>query len=102
MRTSRRLVALAAAALAASPAAAELAPNYQRQAELRAVVSHAAITRAFGSDPIERVEFVRADLYRVSSGRCRIDAAIVGLPVPKGVAGPRRFDVRPGPLVCAR
>ena len=88
--------------LAAAPASAALAPNYQRQAELRAVIAHPGVTRAFGSDPIDRVEFVRSDLYRVSSGRCRLDAAIVGLPMPSDVSGPRRFDVRPGPLVCGR
>ena len=96
------LLALPAAALAASPAAAALAPNYQRQAELRAVIAHPAITRAFGSDPIDRVEYVRTDLYRVSSGRCRTDAAIVELPTPRGVNSGRRFDVRPGRLVCGR
>lgn len=95
------LIALAAL-LAAAPASAALAPNYQRQAELRAVIAHPGVTRAFGSDPIERVEFVRTDLYRVTAGRCRLDAAIVGLPMPRGVAGQRRFDVRPGPLVCGR
>lgn len=102
MRPSFRLVPLCAAAAAAVPAAAALAPNYQRQAELRAVVAHPGITRAFGSDPIDRVEYLRPDLYRVSAGRCRLDAAIVGLPMPRGVAGARRFDVRPGPLVCGR
>lgn len=102
MRTSLRFLLPAVAALAAVPAAAALAPNYQRQAELRAVIAHPGVTRAFGSDPIERVEYLRPDLYRVSAGRCRLDAAIVDLPVKKGVAGPRRFDVRPGPLVCGR
>lgn len=102
MRTSSRLIALAAAALAAVPAAAALAPNYQRQAELRDVISHPGVTRAFGSDPIDRVEYLRADLYRVSAGRCRLDAAIVELPTPPGVVGGRRFEVRPGPRVCGR
>ena len=95
------LIALAAA-VAAVPASAALAPNYQRQAELRAVIAHPGVTRAFGADPIDRVEYVRTDLYRVSSGRCRLDAAIVDLPTRPGVSGPRRFDVRPGALVCGR
>ena len=102
MRTHARLTALAAAALAASPASAALAPNYQRQAELRAVISHPQVTRAFGADPIDRVEYLRADLYRATAGRCRLDVAIVDLPTPPGVSGPRRFDLRPGPLVCGR
>ena len=102
MRIAFCLVALSAAALAAVPAAAALAPNYQRQAELRAVIAHPGVTRAFGSDPIDRVEYLRPDLYRLSAGRCRLDAAIVGLPTPRDVSGPRRFDVRPGTLVCGR
>ncbi|HYD36685.1 MAG TPA: hypothetical protein VEA60_03675 [Allosphingosinicella sp.] len=102
MRTSSRLIALAAAALAAAPTAAALAPNYQRQAELRAVIGHPAVTRAFGADPIEKVEYLRTDLYRVSAARCRLDAAIVDLPAKRGIVGPRRFDVRPGALVCGR
>lgn len=102
MRTSFCLITLAAAALAAVAAEAALAPNYQRQAELRAVIAHPGVTRAFGSDPIARVEYLRPDLYRVTAGRCRLDAAIVELPTPRGVVGARRFDVRPGPLVCGR
>lgn len=102
MRTSSRFIALLAAALAAAPASAALAPNYQRQAELRAVIAHPQVARAFGSDPIDRVEYVRTDLYRVSAGRCRLDVAIVGLPTPRGVSGPRRFDVRPGAFACGR
>ena len=102
MRTAARLAAFCAAALAAVPAAAALAPNYQRQAELRAVVAHPGVTRALGSDPIDRVEYVRADLYRVSAGRCRLDAAIVELRMKPDVNSGRQFDVRPGPLVCGR
>jgi hypothetical protein len=102
MRTYARLSASFAAALAASPAAAALAPNYQRQAELRAVIAHPQVTRAFGADPIDRVEYVRTDLYRVTAGRCRVDVAVVDLPTPRDVSGPRRFDLRPGPLVCGR
>jgi hypothetical protein len=102
MRSSVRLVALAAAALAAVPASAALPPNYQRLAELRAVLNHPEVGRAFGMDsPVERIEYVRPDLYRVSSGRCRMDVAIHGLPMPRGMAGPRRFEARPGRKVCS-
>jgi len=102
MRTSFCLIAVGAAASAASPAAAALPPNYQRQAELRAVIAHPQVARAFGADPIDRVEYVRTDLYRVSAGRCRLDVAIVDLPTRRGVSGPRRFDVRPGAFACGR
>ena len=101
MRLCLRLFALAAAALAASPAAAALPPNAQRLAELRAVLGHPDLYRAFGTnEPIDRVEFVRPDLYRVTSGRCHVDVAIVGLP-SDGRRGPRRFEVRPGRKTCA-
>ena len=98
-----RPIAFCAAALAAMPAMAALPPNYQRIAELRAVLDHPAVGREFGMDgPVERVEYVRADLYRVSGGRCRMDVAIVSLPMPRNVAGPRRFEARPGRKVCGR
>lgn len=91
-----------AAALAALPATAALPPNYQRLAELRAILSHPDVIRAFGTnEPIERVEYVRADLYRVSAGRCHLDVAIVSLPSDRRVAGPRRFEARPEQRVCA-
>lgn len=101
MHESIRLIALGAAALAAVPATAALPPNYQRLAELRAVLDHPAVGGAFGMDgPVERVEYVRPDLYRVSGGGCRMDVAIHGLPMPRGMAGPRRFEVRPWKKVC--
>lgn len=100
MRTILPCAVLAASALAAAPAAAALAPNYQRLAELRAVISHPQVAQAFGSNPVDRVEFVRTDLYRVSAGRCRLDVAIVDLPTPANVSGGRRFEARPGRVRC--
>ncbi|HYE29202.1 MAG TPA: hypothetical protein VD887_13630 [Allosphingosinicella sp.] len=101
MRSSTCLIALSGLALAALPAAAALPPNHQRLAELRAVLGHAGVVRAFGTnEPIDRVEYVRHDLYRVTSGRCHMDVAIVGLPTPARIAGPRRFEARPGRKVC--
>jgi len=97
-----RYFAAAALALAAVPASAALAPNYQRIAELRAVLDHPGVIGAFDGTPIDRIEYVRTDLYRVAAGRCRLDVAIVGLPMPRGMAGARRFEVRPGRPVCGR
>ena len=103
MRLPVRLFALAVPALAAAPASAALPPNYQRVAELKAVLADPRVGGAFPIDaPIERVEYVRPDLYRVSGGRCRLDVAIVDLPTPPDVAGGRRFAVRPGRMACAR
>jgi len=99
MRTPLRLAALTAAALAAVPAPAALPPQYQRLAELRAVLNDQGVAAAFGGAPIERVEYVRPDLYRVTAGRCHLDVRIVGLPMPRGMVGARRFEVRAGERV---
>ena len=97
-----RLVALGLGMAGVSGAAmAELPPHHQRAAELRAVLEHPGVVGAFGiRRPVERIEYVRRDLYRVSAGRCRMDVAIVGRPLPPGVVGGRRFDVRPGRIAC--
>jgi hypothetical protein len=99
MRTFSTLAA-AVLALAAVPAAAALAPNYQRIAELNAVLEHPGVANAM--PPIDRIEYVRTDLYRVTAGRCRLDVRIVDLPVPRGMVGARHFEARPGRRVCAR
>jgi hypothetical protein len=100
MRTTSVLAAICGLALAASSASAALAPNYQRLAELRAVLQHPGVNGALQDAVVDRVEYVRTDLYRVTAGRCHVDVRIVDLPVPRGVVGARRFDVRPGPRVC--
>lgn len=101
MRLLFRLLALGTG-VAAVPAAAALPPQYQRIAELRAIVADPGVAGAFGGTPIERIEYVRSDLYRVSGGACRLDVAIVGLPIPGGMVGPRRFEVKAGRKVCGR
>jgi hypothetical protein len=101
MRTLIRLLALGTAA-AAVPVSAALPPQYQRLAELQAVLEADGVADAFGGAPIDRVEYVRADLYRVSAGRCHVDVAIVGIPATSDIAGPRRFGVRAGRKACRR
>jgi len=101
MRKSLHLTALCAAAIAAMPAAAALPPQYQRIAELRAVLDSPAVAGVFGDmPPISRIDYVGPDLYRVTAGRCRVDVRIVGLPMPRGMVGARRFEARPGRRVC--
>lgn len=100
MPTCLRLSLAAAAALVALPAVAALPPYYQRLAELRAVLGHPDLVRAFAEQPIDRVEHVRPDLYRVTAGPCHVDVAIVTLPTPRDVVGPRRFEARPGEKRC--
>ncbi|HYJ82207.1 MAG TPA: hypothetical protein VEW26_05110 [Allosphingosinicella sp.] len=101
MRPISTALALAAS-LVALPASAALPPQYQRAAEFRAVVADGHIANAFDGAPIERIEYVRPDLYRVTAGRCRLDVAIVDLPIPAGVVGPRRFAVKAGTKACGR
>lgn len=98
----RPALALAApcAALLAVPAAAALAPHYQRLAELNAVLALQEVA-ALGV-PVARVEYVRRDLYRVSAGNCRLDVAIVDLPTPPNIVGARRFEARAGRRICGR
>ncbi len=102
MRTFFHVAAFCLAALTALPAQAALPPQYQRLAELRAVLDHQGVAAAFGGTPIGRIEYVRTDLYRVSAGRCHVDARIVGLPMPRGMVGARRFEVRVGQRLCGR
>lgn len=88
------------ALLASSPAFAALAPKYQRLRELQAVTARAGETLR---DPIEAVEFVEADLYRVKAGPCTLDVHIVDArPAVRAVpmAGRRRFRVSPGQPQC--
>jgi hypothetical protein len=101
MRAFGVLTGLFCSSLTASPAAAALAPNYQRLAELRAVLDHPGVTAVLGAGtPVDRVEYLRPDLYRVSAGRCHVDVAIAGMPLPSGMVGPRRFEARPGRRIC--
>lgn len=73
---------------------AALAPNYQRIAELRAILDDPSVSDAFTIDqPIERIEIVKTDLYRVTAGACHIDVAIVDVPDKEPRAGPRQFKV---------
>ena len=102
MRVLRLAVLFAAAAATAAPVPAALPPQHQRAAELRAVLDHPGVVGAFGSTPIERIEYLRTDLYRVTAGRCRVNVTIVDLPTPSGVVGGRRFEARPAAPVCAQ
>ncbi|MBW6397754.1 hypothetical protein KPL78_07865 [Roseomonas sp. HJA6] len=100
MRLPRPLPALLSAAILALPASAALPPTAQRLVEFRAVINHPDIGMAMGGDPITRIDYVRDDLYRVSGARCRIDLAIVGVPSPPGLVGPRQFEVRTVDRAC--
>lgn len=106
----RKLALVAAGALtlvstfAASGTAAwaALAPNYQRMAELQAVLTHPGVIAAFKvSQPIDRIEYLKPDLYRVSAGACHVDVKIVSKPNDTGMVGARQFAVEPGKPICS-
>ena len=102
MKTMDCLAGAIALTLAAAPAAAALAPNYQRLAELNAALNDSGVAAAFGMTPIDRVEYLSPDLYRATAGRCHVDVRIVGLPMPRNMVGARRFETRAGRRICAR
>ena len=102
MRLPLTLAACGLALFAAAPARAALAPNYKRLAELRAVLDLPVVASAFGIEPVDRIDYVAIDLYRLSAGRCSLDVRIVGLPMPRGMVGARRFEARAGRRVCRR
>lgn len=86
----------------AAPALAALPPAHQRAAELKAILDHQGVVRAFPAGRlIERIEYIRPDLYRVTAGNCVLQVAIVGRPLPDGRVGARRFDVVPGEVECS-
>jgi hypothetical protein len=102
MRLTRIIAMPLALAAIASIAEGALPPNAQRVREFTAILQDEAVTGAFPvTRPIERIEHVGPDRYRVSGGGCHIDVAIVGLPMPRGMIGARRFDVRAGARTCA-
>ncbi|SNS54724.1 hypothetical protein [Sphingopyxis indica] len=86
---------------AAIPATAALPPKYQRLAELKAILESSEVQALLPDDQqVDRIEYVRPDLYRVSAGTCFLPVAIVKRPAPAGMVGPRHFDVIPGELDC--
>ena len=99
MRTGARLWTVSVAALAAMPAVAMVPVHFQRQSELRAVLDLPGLAPTL-REPIERVERVAPDVWRVSGGRCHIDVRMV----PPHAIGPGltppRFEPQPGRRVC--
>lgn len=97
------LFALPAALLCAAPAYAEIPPQHQRLVELKAILDHDDMATAFpGMELVQRVEFVKYNLYRVSTESCSLYARIVIKPLPRGMVGTRQFDVALGKPTCPR
>lgn len=100
MRLKWVFFAGAVALASVSHASAALAPNYQRIAELQAILDDSAVMDGLNDQPIDRVEFIKSDLYRVTAGACHVDVAIVDMPVEEGLVGPRRFKIEIADTVC--
>jgi hypothetical protein len=88
---------------AVSSAQAALAPNYQRIAELQAILDDRAVVDAFSvSQPIDRIEIITTDHYRVTAGSCHLDVAIVDIEDEPGRDGPRQFKVEIVDRTCPK
>jgi hypothetical protein len=92
------------AVLVSSISLAALPPQYQRLAELKAVLEHGAVIGAFldQSHLVEGIELVEADVYRVTGGNCVLIARIVDLPQQGPLmVGARQFEVQVEPISCS-
>jgi hypothetical protein len=89
--------------LAASlPAQAVLAPNYQRLVELKAILAESAVIDSFDVyHPIDRIEFIKQDFYRVAAGSCHVDVTLVDKPANEHMVGPRQFTIKVGKKICS-
>jgi hypothetical protein len=97
-----RVLGLAAATwvvLYFAPAMAALPPQYQRLAELRAILDDSRVVGAF-SRPIDKIERIAEDLYRLTAGTCTMDVAIKDNPSRVNVVGPRSFLIDPAQMAC--
>lgn len=98
----RNLAAIALAAIVATPALAALPPQYQRMAELQAVLDAAeagGVPEQVGE--IISIQYIGTDLYEIDGLTCTVLARIVTTP-QKGpqIVGPRLFEVRLDPPIC--
>lgn len=84
------------------PVQAALPPQYQRQAELRAIIETMEVVDAFGFEGIDAIVEVQTDLWNVSSGDCVLEVRIEDVPNThgEGWAGPREFKVVVGESTC--
>jgi hypothetical protein len=100
-----RLVLLVSAAVLLSAAAgAAVPPQYQRPKEIRAILEDAKVLEAFNAThPIEKIERIENAHYRMSSGACFMDIALVDDPSvkhPPNWYGSWTFVVQAGTLIC--
>jgi len=59
-------------------AQAALPPYWQRVVEIQAILDEGDVARKLDHAPINRIERVGEDLYRVQAGTCTLDIRVVG------------------------
>jgi hypothetical protein len=98
----RLIISVLFASCLTNAAFAALPPYYQRLDEIGRVMQDARVKQALRDEPIERIEMIERDLYRVTAGKCRVDVAIVDQErgTEPAMPGPRLFDVSPREPVC--
>lgn len=81
-------------------ALAALPPYWQRQAEIQAIADSADVASKLESRPIDMIEHMGTDRYRVGGGGCTLDVRIVDDTSAEPIPGPRKFKLQVGKLVC--
>ena len=97
-------LAVLAGLTAALPVEAALPPQYQRQAELAAIIADMGVAEAFGFSGVDAIELIAPDHYLVRGGACVLSVTIEDLPNTHGAgwAGPREFKVVLGTPACSQ
>lgn len=85
--------------LAALPAAAMVPPRIQQRNQLRSLIDLPALADFF---PIDRIELVQPNIWRVTAGRCHIDVRRVARQRTGRGLLPPRIELVPGRRVCRR
>ncbi len=104
--TAKESVAIATVltvfALSGTAASAALPPYWQRTRELQAILESGEIARKLNNRPIDTIERIGIDLYRVRADGCSLEIEIVTDPSgkPPGWVGPRPFHLKIGEPVC--
>ena len=73
---------------------AALPPEAQRIVELREILNQEELYTSFPHHSlVDNIEYVEQDRYRISAGKCRMDALIKDSPILLPMPGPRKFHV---------
>jgi hypothetical protein len=83
---------------ATAGAQAALPPYWQRVVEIQAILDEGDVARKLDHAPIDRIERVGEDLYRVQAGTCTLDIRVVG--ESRSDPGPRKFHLELGDPAC--